>query len=247
MSCRKRDAMAYLSVNVDYVAYIRQARRTDEPDPVFAAGIAELAGAQGITAHLREDRRHIVDRDILMLREVVRLPFNLEMAATDEMVGIALEILPDQVTLVPEKREEVTTEGGLDAVGNRERLSAVLGRLKEKGIKTSLFIDPDLHQIEMSGIVGSDCVEMHTGEYANAKGSEERFAHREALRRGAAFARERGLEVHAGHGLTYRNIVPVTRIEEIEGFYIGHSIMARALYVGLERAIKDMVHLLHNR
>lgn len=238
--------MAYLSVNVDYVAYIRQARRTDEPDPVFAAGIVEMAGAHGITAHLREDRRHIIDRDIRILREVVRLPFNLEMAATDEMLSIATEILPDQATLVPEKRVEVTTEGGLDVIANRDRLTRAVDILNSKGIKTSLFIDPDHSQMEASREVGAQCVELHTGEYANAKRTEERLTHFEELRKGAEFARGIGLEVHAGHGLTYRNIGPVCEIGEIEGFYIGHSIMARAIYVGLDRAVKEMIHLIHN-
>lgn len=238
--------MAYLSVNVDYVSYIRQARRTDEPDPAFAAGIVELAGAQGITAHLREDRRHIVDRDIRVLKEVVRLPFNLEMAATDEMISIATEILPDQVTLVPEKREEITTEGGLDVITNRSRVSRAVDIINAKGIKTSLFIDPDLRQVQVSREMGAHCVELHTGEYANAKSPGERLARLDELRKAAEFAREAGLEVHAGHGLTYRNIGPVRGIEDIEGFYIGHSIMARAIYVGLDRAVKEMVHLINN-
>lgn len=239
--------MAYLSVNVDYVAYIRQARRTDEPDPVFAAGIVEIAGAHGITAHLREDRRHILDRDVRLLREVVHLPFNLEMAATDEMVAFAREIMPDQATLVPEKREEITTEGGLDVVANREKVARAVELLRGKGIKTSLFIDPDPRQIEVAREIGSHCVELHTGEYANAVRAEDRLHFLEELRRGAVFANEIGLEVHAGHGLTYRNIAPVARIPEIEGFYIGHSIMARAIYAGLDRAVKDMVHLIHNQ
>ncbi len=238
--------MAYLSVNVDYVAYIRQARRTDEPDPVFAAGIIELAGAQGITAHLREDRRHIVDRDVRMLREVVRLPFNLEMAATVEMVEIARSIVPDQATLVPEKREEITTEGGLDVAGNREKIARAVAQLTDVGIKTSLFIDPDRRQIETSKEAGAHCVELHTGEYANAKTADDRLRYLEELRHGAAFADSLGLEVHAGHGLTYKNIAPVARISEIEGFYIGHSIMARAVYAGLDRAVKDMIHLINN-
>jgi pyridoxine 5-phosphate synthase len=238
--------MAYLSVNVDYVAYIRQARRTDEPDPAFAAGIVEMAGAHGITAHLREDRRHILDRDIRVLREVVKLPFNLEMAATDEMLAIAAEILPDQVTLVPEKREEITTEGGLDVIANRERVTRAVEILNGKGIKTSLFIDPDPGQIQVSHEIGSQCVELHTGEYANAKRTGERLIHLEELRKGAEWAKSIGLEVHAGHGLTYRNIGPVCEIGEIEGYYIGHSIMARAIYIGLDRAVKEMVHLIHN-
>jgi len=238
--------MAYLSVNVDFVAVIRQQRKTDEPDPVFAAGIIEMAGAHGITAHLREDRRHIQDRDIRLLREVVRLPFNLEMAAADEILRIASEILPDQVTLVPEKREEVTTEGGLDVFSARGKIASALGLLRDRGIKTSLFIDPDIRQIEASREIGSHCVELHTGEYANTQRPEERRTRLDEIRRGAEYAAEIGLEVHAGHGLTYRNIAPLARIGEIEGFYIGHSIMARAVYVGLDRAVRDMVHLINN-
>jgi len=208
--------MVHLSVNVDYVAVIRESRKTDEPDPVFAAGIVEIAGAHGITAHLREDRRHIVDRDIRILREVVRLPFNLEMAGTDEMIAIASDIVPDQVTFVPEKRQEITTEGGLDVINNREKL-----------------------------MLGAQCVEIHTGEYANAKRPAEVDKHVNNIRKAAVFAGECGLEVHAGHGLTYKNISPVTLIREITGFYIGHSIMARAVYVGLDKAVRDMIALLN--
>ncbi|MFC1693828.1 pyridoxine 5'-phosphate synthase [Candidatus Latescibacterota bacterium] len=236
--------MAHLSVNIDYVAYIREARKTDEPDPVYAAGIVELAGAHGITAHLREDRRHIVDRDVRILREVVRLPFNLEMAATDEMLSIASELVPDQVTFVPEKRQEITTEGGLDVIGNREILRKAVDRMKDRGIVTSMFIDPDPGQIEMSKKIGSGCVELHTGEYANAGNTEEVQRYLADLKKGSAFAGECGLEVHAGHGLTYKNISMVARICEITGFYIGHSIMARAIYVGLEKAVREMIALI---
>jgi pyridoxine 5-phosphate synthase len=237
--------MAYLSVNVDYVAVIRESRKTDEPDPVYAAGIVEMAGAHGITAHLREDRRHIVDRDIRLLREVVRLPFNLEMAATDEMVGIASEIIPDLATMVPEKRQEITTEGGLDVVGNRETLKNAIERLKDKGIVTSLFIDPDPAQIEVSKEIGADCIELHTGEYANAKTPEKAGRHIDTLAKGARLAEQLGLEIHAGHGLTYKNVSEIVKnIPEIAGLYIGHSIMARAVYVGLDRAVRDMVHLI---
>jgi pyridoxine 5-phosphate synthase len=236
----------HLSVNVDYVAVIRESRKTDEPDPVFAAGIVEMAGAHGITAHLREDRRHIVDRDVRVLREVVRLPFNLEMAATEEMLAIASEVVPDQVTFVPEKREEITTEGGLDVIANREKLSRMVEHLHERGIITSMFIDPDPKQIEVSREIGSMCVELHTGEYANAKKHDEIERHLEALRKGAETAHELGLEVHAGHGLTYKNISLVSQIHKITGYYIGHSIMARAIYVGLDRAVRDILALLHS-
>ena len=236
--------MVHLSVNVDYVAVIRESRKTDEPDPVFAAGIIEMAGAHGITAHLREDRRHIADRDIRVLKEVVRLPFNLEMAATEEVIAIASDIVPDQVTFVPEKRQEITTEGGLDVVGNREILVSAVRRMKDRGIVTSMFIDPDHKQIEVSKEIGAQCVELHTGEYANAKSVKETGMHLSALQKGASFARECDLEIHAGHGLTYKNIFSVVGIKEIKGFYIGHSIMARAIYVGLDRAVRDMLSLL---
>jgi len=237
--------MVHLSVNVDYVAVIRESRKTVEPDPVFAAGIVEMAGAHGITAHLREDRRHIVDRDIKLLREVVRLPFNLEMAATDEMLNIASEIKPDQVTFVPEKREEVTTEGGLDVIGNRSKLEEMVEHLKSLGIVTSMFIDPSVKQIETSKKAGADCVELHTGEYANAIVTSDRDRYLADLAKGAEYAEKLGLEVHAGHGLTYKNITGVTQIGAISGYYIGHSIMARAIYVGLDRAVRDMLALLN--
>ncbi len=235
--------MAYLSVNVDYVAVIRESRKTDEPDPVYAAGIVELAGAQGITAHLREDRRHIVDRDIRLLREVVRLPLNLEMAATEEMLGIASEIIPDLVTFVPEKRQEITTEGGLDVIGNQKKMAEAVSYMEGKGIVTSLFIDPDRKQIEKSSEIGAQCVELHTGEYANAKTVSEAEKHLASLADAARFAGETGLDVHAGHGLTYLNVSKVSAIPEIKGFYIGHSIMARAIYIGLDRAVREMIQL----
>ncbi|MFC1607624.1 pyridoxine 5'-phosphate synthase [Candidatus Latescibacterota bacterium] len=236
----------HLSVNVDYVAVIRESRKTNEPDPVFAAGIVEMAGAHGITAHLREDRRHIVDRDVRVLRDVVRLPFNLEMGATEEMLAIALDIVPDQVTFVPEKRQEITTEGGLDVVANCDKLKRMVDKLKERGIITSMFIDPAPAQIGMSKEIGSDCVELHTGEYANARSPQDVNRYIDELRVGVESAENHELEVHAGHGLTYKNISRVTAISEITGFYIGHSIMARAIYVGLDRAVRDMLALLHS-
>ena len=238
--------MKQLSVNIDYVAVIRESRKTVEPDPVFAAGIVEMAGAHGITAHLREDRRHIVDRDVRILREVVRLPFNLEMAATDEMLAIASEIVPDQVTFVPEKREEITTEGGLDVVAHTDKLTRMVDHLKKRGIITSMFIDPDPKQIEASKNIGSDCVELHTGEYANAQTQQENDRHLTALKKGAVFGLQHGLEIHAGHGLTYKNITQVVKIQEITGFYIGHSVMARSIYAGLDRAVRDMLALINN-
>ncbi len=236
--------VAHLSVNLDYVAVIRQARQTNEPDPAHAAGIVERAGAYGITAHLRNDRRHIGDRDVRVLKEIVTLPFNLEMAATVEMLDIAVGIVPDLVTFVPEKREEITTEGGLDVGGKRAVLEKAVRRMKDMGIATSMFIDPDPDQIEASRVIGSDCVELHTGEYANARTAAEAQHTLDRIRQCAIFAAELGFEVHAGHGLTYRNITPVAQIEEIEGFYIGHSIMARAIYVGLDTAVRDMIGIL---
>ena len=236
--------MAHLSVNIDYIAVIRESRKTVEPDPVFAAGIVELAGAQGITAHLREDRRHIQDRDVEMLAEVVQLPFNLEMAATDEMLVIARDILPDLVTFVPERRQEITTEGGLDVEGNKDSLTEAIHRMAEIGIPVSMFIDPVKQQIEVSREIGAACVELHTGEYANSRDLEEAARHLSEIAEAAAFATELGLEVHAGHGLTYRNIEPVAAIGLIEGFYIGHSIMSRAVFVGLDKAVRDMISLI---
>jgi len=193
---------------------------------------------------LREDRRHIVDRDVEILRKVVRLPFNLEMAATDEMLGIASDIIPDQVTFVPEKREEITTEGGLDVIGNQKKLTEAVIIMKKRGIITSLFIDSDLKQIEMSKEVGTHCVELHTGEYANAKNSKELEKHYASLVKAACFADEIGLEVHAGHGLTYKNVKKISLISEIKGLYIGHSIISRAMYVGLDRAVREMLQLI---
>lgn len=239
--------MQHLSVNIDYVAVVRESRKTVEPDPVFAAGIVEMAGAHGITAHLREDRRHIVDRDVRLLRQVVRLPFNLEMAATQEMIRIASEIVPDLATFVPEKRREVTTEGGLDVMGNRESLSDAVAAMHDKGIAVSMFIDPDCAQIEVSKEIGADCVELHTGEYANAVKETDKARFLDELKKGAEFADVCGLEVHAGHGLTYKNIKQVAAIDIIRGFYIGHSIMARALFVGLDRAVRDMLCLIKEK
>ena len=237
--------MALLSVNIDFIAVIREQRKTNEPDPVTAAGIAELAGAHGITVHLREDRRHIQDRDLRLLREVVRTPLNLEMAVADEIVKIALNIKPEQATIVPEKRQEVTTEGGLDVITNREQLFSSVERMKDHGIKVSLFIDPEEAQIKASRDVGADAVELHTGEYALGKTTTKRRHELDRIVHGADFARKMGLEVHAGHGLTYVNVVPVASIDGITELYIGHSIMARAVLVGLEKAVRDMIALIY--
>ena len=232
--------MPTLGVNIDHVATIRQARRTVEPDPVAAAVLAELAGADGITVHLREDRRHIQDRDVRVLRETVRTHLNLEMAATDEMVAIALSIQPNYVTLVPEKREEVTTEGGLDVAGQRDRMVAVVDQLQSANIPVSLFIDPTERQIAASAAVGAQFIELHTGSYAEAHNEVHHAKELALLNRACQQAIANGLRVNAGHGLTYWNVHPIAVLEGMEELNIGHSIISRAVLVGLERAIREM-------
>ena len=231
-----------MSVNVDHVATIREARKTNEPDPVAAAALVELAGGDGVTVHLREDRRHIQDRDLRILRETAKLPLNLEMAATEEMIGIALEIEPDQVTIVPEQRQEVTTEGGLDAVGQEALLAMSVQSLNDSGIPVSLFIDPDRAQIEASKRSGAKAVELHTGEYALIRGEEQKMQ-LARIAEMAKFGASLDLEIHAGHGLTYQNIFGILTVPEITELYIGHSIVSRAVLVGMERAVRDMLHL----
>jgi pyridoxine 5-phosphate synthase len=226
--------MAHLGVNIDHVATVRQARRTNEPDPVWAATLAELGGADGITLHLREDRRHIQDRDLRILRETVTVKLNLEMACAEEVLGIACQFRPDQATLVPERREEVTTEGGLDVISNN-RVREAIARLKDAGIVVSLFLDPDPRQIAAGKDLGADAVELHTGQYALATG-EKQQTELETLRRAGRQVREAGLTLHAGHGLTYRNVKPIAAIEGMDELNIGHSIVARALMVGFEQA-----------
>jgi pyridoxine 5-phosphate synthase len=229
-----------LGVNIDHIATIRQARRTVEPDPVAAAVLAELAGADGITVHLREDRRHIQDRDVQVLRQTVRTHLNLEMAATDEMVAIALDLKPDYVTLVPERRQEVTTEGGLDVAGQADRLTQVVTTLQNNHIPVSLFIDAAPNQIEASARTGAQFIELHTGPYAEAKGEAAVNQQLEILEQGTQTALKLGLRVNAGHGLTYWNTYPVACIEGMEELNIGHSIISRAALVGLDRAIREM-------
>ncbi len=236
--------MPELMVNIDHVATLRQARGTYFPDPVYAAGIAEMAGASGIIVHLREDRRHIKDRDLRMLREVVRTKLNLEMAATDEMVGIATEVLPDMITLVPEKREELTTEGGLDVASLRERLIKVVKKVKEKGIKVSMFVDPEEKQIKASKDMGADMIEIHTGRYCDAITDVEREEEFKKVVKAAKMGKELALGVNAGHGLHYHNVRRIALIDEIDELSIGHSIIARAIFVGLDRAIRDMLQLI---
>ncbi|MEW6493785.1 MAG: pyridoxine 5'-phosphate synthase [Cyanobacteriota bacterium] len=232
--------MLTLGVNIDHVATIRQARRTVEPDPVAAAVLAELAGADGITVHLREDRRHIQDRDVYVLRQSVRTHLNLEMAATDEMVAIALEIKPDYVTLVPERREEVTTEGGLDVAGQQQRMSEIVSQLQGAGIPVSLFIDADSAQIDAAAKMKAKFIELHTGRYAEASDEVSRKQELEVLATGCEQAIASGLRVNAGHGLTYWNVYPVACLNGMEELNIGHSIISRAVMVGMERAVREM-------
>lgn len=235
--------MPKLCVNVDHVATIRQARRTNEPDPVAAALIAERSGAIGITIHLREDRRHIQDRDLRLMREVVRGKLNLEMAPVDEMLEIALEIRPDQATLVPERREEITTEGGLDAAGQAGRLSKIIEPLRQAGILVSLFIDPGASQLEAAQKLGVDYVELNTAAYSEAKGRKDTAREVETLREAAERAHAMGLGVHAGHGLTYLNVAPVVDLPHLEELNIGHSIVSHAVFAGFERAVREMAAL----
>jgi pyridoxine 5-phosphate synthase len=232
-----------LGVNVDHVATVRQARATFEPDPVMAATLAILGGADGITVHLREDRRHIQDRDLRLLREVVPVELNLEMAATEEMVSIATEVKPDLVTIVPEKRQELTTEGGLDVKSMRGWLTEVVKRLHDAGLPVSFFINPEQEDVDISKEIGADMVEIHTGNYANAVGQkkfEELERVKEAVQRGFTL----GLQVNAGHGLTYYNVKPVAAIKGLRGLYIGHSIISRAVLVGIEEAVRQMKALI---
>jgi pyridoxine 5-phosphate synthase len=233
--------MTRLHVNIDHVATLRQARGTRYPDPIWAASMVELAGAHGITAHLREDRRHIGDRDMRLLRQTVRTVLNMEMAATDEMIGIALEVKPEIVTLVPEKREERTTEGGLDP--RATTLPAAIGKLREAGIEVSLFVDPDPKVIEACAKLGPSLVELHTGDYCDAPRARV-AGELERLQRSAALAAGAGMKVAAGHGLDYPNVRPVALIPEVEELNIGHSIISRAVFSGLDRAVRDMLDLI---
>lgn len=234
--------MPELGVNIDHVATIRQARKTYEPDPVAAAALCELAGADAITIHLREDRRHIQDRDVRVLRETVTIKLNLELSVADEIVGIACQTRPEQATLVPERREEVTTEGGLDVLSHRAATARAVERLKAAGISVSLFLDPDPRQIALAKELGADAVELHTGQYALNRGpaQEQQLV---ALTTAGKLICELGLALHAGHGLNYHNVVPVARIPQMHELNIGHSIVARAVLVGMERAVREMKSL----
>jgi pyridoxine 5-phosphate synthase len=236
--------MARLGVNIDHVATVRQARRASEPDPVHAAVLAELGGAAGITVHLRQDRRHVQDRDLEVLRQTVRTKLNLEMAATQDMLRTALTVKPDQATLVPERREELTTEGGLDVVLNSVQLKPIVKTLAEGGIAVSIFLDPDLEQVKEAHKLDAPAVEINTASWADARDAKQREA---ALRRivdAARLGRRLGLVVHAGHGLTYQNVGPVAALSEVSELNIGHSIVSRAVLVGMERAVREMAELL---
>lgn len=235
--------MVRLGVNVDHVATVRQARGAPEPDPLEAALLAQRAGADSIIVHLREDRRHIQDRDVEILRKKVKR-LNLEMAVTEEILKIACKIRPDQATLVPEKRQELTTEGGLDVAGNLKKISKAVKRLKKKGTMTSLFIDPDIKQVRASAKTGAQMVELHTGCYAEAKGKRRKDKEFKRISRAAREAKRLSLAVSAGHGLTYRNVSRIVKIPEIEELNIGHNIIARAVMVGMRQAVKEMRNLI---
>ncbi len=237
-----------LGVNIDHVATVRNARRTFEPDPVHAAVIADLAGADQITLHVREDRRHVNERDLKLIKELIHSRVNLEMAITKEMIELALKVKPHQTTLVPEKRQEITTEGGLDVVGNFEKVKEAVSKLKEAGITVNIFIDPEEEQIRKAKEAGADAVELHTGAYAEAFAeNDEEKVKRELnrIKKGAKFAKEIGLKVYAGHGLTYKNVKPIAQIEEIEELNIGHSIVANAILLGMKEAVEKMVRLIN--
>jgi pyridoxine 5-phosphate synthase len=236
--------MATLGVNIDHVATVRQARRTVEPDPVWAAALAELGGADAITVHLREDRRHIQDRDLEVLRRTVQVKLNLECAIAPAMIDIACRVKPCQVTLVPERREEITTEGGLDVVSHRAATAEAVRRLLDAGIAVSLFIDPCPKQIDATVDLGAGAAELHTGSYANAGTEAARHHELVELARAGTMVRQAGLELNAGHGLTYRNVIPVARLDGMGELNIGHSIVARAIFVGLAEAVREMKRLI---
>lgn len=235
--------MVKLGVNIDHVATVRQARRINEPDPVYAVTLAELGGADGITIHLREDRRHIQDRDVYLIKEVAKTRLNLEMACVDEIINIAMDVKPDMCTLVPEKREEITTEGGLDVIQNFELVASTVKKLSEAGIEVSIFIDPDIEQIDKAFETGAKVIELHTGRYANTYGKEQK-AELERLKVAAAHAIDKGFKVSAGHGLNYRNVVEIVKIPMIYEVNIGHSIISRSIFVGLKDAVSQMKNII---
>ncbi len=244
LTWKRREKMIKLAVNVDHVATLREARGIEEPDPVLAAGICELAGAEGIVVHLREDRRHIQDRDVRLLRQTVKTKLNLEMGAAREIIKFALDITPDMVTLVPEKRKELTTEGGLNVSGQKKKLKAVISQMSDANIPVSLFIDPDSRQIAAAKDIGATFVEIHTGRYADAQSEEVQEQEFELIAAAAEEAYEAGLRVNAGHGLNYVNTARIARLETIEELSIGHAIMARSIFVGLDQAVREMLALM---
>jgi pyridoxine 5-phosphate synthase len=233
-----------LAINIDHIATIREARGENEPDPVIAAGICEIAGAAGIVCHLREDRRHINDRDLKLLREVVKTKLDLEMAATDEMLNIAIETLPEIVTLVPEKRQELTTEGGLNIAGDKSRYENMISELHSKDILVSLFIDPVPANVDLAFEIKADIIEIHTGKYANVRSEKDILTELSKIAVTSRMASELGLIVTAGHGLNYQNVRPIVAVSEISEISIGHSVISRAVFTGLEKAVKDMLELL---
>ena len=237
--------MTSLGVNIDHVAGVRQARMTNEPDPVQMAFLAELGGADGITIHLREDRRHIQERDLAILRETIKTRLNLEMAATQEMLDLALKIKPDMITLVPEKREEITTEGGLDIVANKEKLKIFVDKIQSSGIPISLFVDPIFSQLEASSNISVRWVELHTGTYALSSWKNQALEFSK-IKEGVIKARNLGLRVNAGHGLTYQNVEPIASIQGIEELNIGHTIISRALAIGIQEAVKEMKEIIRS-
>lgn len=236
--------MADLGVNVDHVAVLREARKVGDPDPVVAALISEMAGATCITIHLREDRRHIQDRDLILLKQLLKVKLNLEMALNEEIIKIAIEQKPDMCTIVPEKRQELTTEGGLDVKSNFNFIKDQVKRLQDAGMKVSLFVEADKQQLQASKDTGAEIVELHTGTYANAKKEDDIKKEINRLIEGTIYSRQIGLRVNAGHGLNYRNVVPIARIEAMEELNIGQSIVARSVFVGFERAVKEMIDLI---
>lgn len=235
--------MPLLGVNIDHVATVRQARRTNEPDPVHAAVLAEMGGADSITVHLREDRRHIQERDVRLLRETIRVRLNLEMAVADEITDFAVALRPDQATLVPEKREEITTEGGLDLRSQRARIEHCVGRLQERGISVSLFIDPDVNQVELAAQMKVAAIELHTGAYADARTTADADDEFDRIMEAGQFAIAQGLTLNLGHGLTYRNVRRIAEIHGVHELNIGHTIVSQALLVGFERAVREMKQL----
>ena len=240
---KENSIMIELGVNIDHVATIRQARKTYEPDPVWAAALAELGGADSITIHLREDRRHIIDRDVRLLSDSVNIKLNLEMATAPDIVELACETLPEQVTLVPEKREEVTTEGGLDVVTHFDTIKPVARKMQDAGIRVALFLDPEPRAIEAAAKMGVEAVELHTGQYALATGEQQMRSLTELATAGKLIV-ESGMSLHAGHGLNYHNVIPVARLDSMLELNIGHAIISRAVFVGLQQAVRDMKELL---